>query len=284
MYHLLDSGNFQKLEQVGPYRLLRPSPQAVWLPRLPDSEWAKADASYIRNSGGDGQWIHRGKNQLTNWTIEIDAQKFHIKMTDFGHLGIFVEQRENWLKIRSILQKSVAIRPLRILNLFAYTGGASLAAAVPGTEIVHVDASKTSNAWARENAELRGLSQHPIRWITEDVKRFVEREERRGSRYHGIILDPPSFGRGNKNEVWKIESDLPILMANIRKLLADDFVFLLLSAHSNGYTPIALRNLAHDLVLNKFTGSFDESEMTVAEADGQRLLPSGASCLFESQS
>ena len=282
MYTLLDSGDFRKLEQIGPYRLVRPSPQAVWRPRLGAKAWQDVNATYVRSAGGDGSWTLHSKLP-DSWTITIDEQSFLIELTDFGHLGIFAEQRQNWQKLTRLARDKSKQGPCRVLNLFGYTGGATLAAAAGGAEVVHVDASKTSNAWARENAALRGLADRPIRWITEDVKKFVEREGRRGSTYHGIILDPPSFGRGAKNEVWKIESDLPPLLASLKDLLVQDFSFILLSAHSNGYTPIALKNMVHDMVAGT-PGTFTAEEMTVPEAGGDRLLPSGASCLFERQS
>ena len=203
-----------------------------------------------------------------------------IKLTDFGHLGIFAEQRANWLKLAGITAKTGSAREFRILNLFGYTGGSTLATAAAGAHVTHVDASKTSNAWARDNAEIRGLADKPIRWLTEDVKKFIDREIRRGSCYHGIILDPPSYGRGNKNEVWKIETDLPPLLEKLASLLADDFAFVLLSAHSNGYTPLALENLVQDMV-REARGHYEAAEMVIEEVGTGRKLPSGASCLFE---
>ncbi|MBF0440944.1 MAG: class I SAM-dependent methyltransferase [Oligoflexales bacterium] len=250
------------------------------MPRLSDREWDKVDAVFNRFSGGDGKWVIRNKKILQGYTIEIEEIPFIVKPTDFGHLGIFPEQMENWVKIGkliSVLSKN--IKEFNVLNLFAYTGGATMAAAISGAKVVHVDASKTSVEWAKKNVELCGRDNFFIRWIVDDVKKFVSREIRKGSKYHGIILDPPSFGRGTKNELWKIEEDLNDLLFSLGKLFAEDFSFLLLSSHSNGYTPEALKNLVCQ-VTGKYSGYYDLGEMLLCEKDHERSLPSGASCLF----
>ena len=276
-YKLLDSGDLRKLEQIGPYRIVRPSPQAVWAPRLAPSEWQHADAAFTRHRGGDGSWNLRTK-VADSWSIQLEGQVFQIKLTDFGHLGLFAEQLDNWRAIHKVLEGHKGPEPLEVLNLFAYTGGSTLAAASAGAKVTHVDASKTSNAWARENARMRHLDEHPIRWITDDVRKFLAREERRGSAYHGVILDPPSFGRGAKNEVWKIETDLPPLLSKLKASLAKDYRFVLLSAHSANHTPLALKNLLMDMV-GDARGSFTAEEMIIREESG-RALPSGAYAMF----
>ena len=288
MYQLLDSGGFQKLEQVGPYLLIRPAAQAVWQPRRPDSEWAAVDAIYTRFSGGDGRWEVRNRKLPESWVIDVPGLGgLRIRLTDFGHLGIFPEQHNNWLKLASLIEERRARLPggeLRVLNLFAYTGGSTLAAARGGAHVAHVDASKTSVAWARENAEAAGLTNRPIRWLVDDVQKFVAREVRRATKYHGIILDPPSYGRGPRGEAWKIEEMLPELLENIRQILAEDYVFLLLSGHSAGYTPVALTNMLAAIV-DPGSGRFEANEMLVSEEtlDSSgfcRQLPSGAHCWF----
>lgn len=288
MYQLLDSGGFQKLEQVGPYRFVRPAAQAVWRPRLPAAEWAQVDAIFTRFSGGDGRWEVRNRKLPESWLMPIPGLgALRLRLTDFGHLGIFPEQHANWLRLTQLVEERKATvlgGELRVLNLFAYTGGSTLAAARGGASVVHVDASKTSVAWARENAEAANLAQKPVRWLVDDVQKFVARELRRGSKYHGIILDPPSYGRGPRGEAWKIEEMLPQLLQDLRQLLADDFVFILLSGHSAGYTPVALTNLLADIV-DPASGQFDAAEMLVAESGSakggyQRQLPSGAHCWF----
>jgi len=281
MYKLIDSGNFQKLEQVGPYRLVRPSAQAVWRPRLPAAEWHRADATYTRFSGGEGKWDVRNRKLPETWTIDAPAAgRMVIRLTDFGHLGIFPEQHANWGRLSRLVGAAAQTgRVLNVLNLFAYTGGSSMACAGAGASVVHVDASKTSVAWARENAEASGLAERKLRWIVDDVQKFVAREIRRGSKYHGVILDPPSYGRGAKGETWDIEAMLPQLLDAIRQLLADDFAFVLLSAHSEGYSPLALVNLLAE-ALPSGEGRYEAEEMTAREEDTGRPLPSGNSCLY----
>ncbi len=278
-YKLIDSGNFQKLEQVGPYRFVRPAAQAVWMPRLSDDVWKKADASFTRFSGGDGKWAIHNRNLPKKWTIQQGPVKLVISLTDFGHLGIFPEQDANWDKLHELILERGKNRDINVLNLFAYTGGSTLACATAGAKVVHLDASKTSVAWARENADASGAHDKPVRWIVDDVQKFVEREVRRGNKYQGIILDPPSFGRGTNNEVWQIEDHLVPLLDHLKKILAEDYLFVLLSCHSNGYTPMALQNLLLDIV-SENDGSFDIREMIIAEEGSGRVLPSGASALF----
>jgi 23S rRNA (cytosine1962-C5)-methyltransferase len=276
-YKLIDCGNFQKIEQVGPYRFVRPAAQAVWKPRLGSDVWKKVDAVFNRASGGDGKWTLQNRSLPEKWTIEQGPVKLVISLTDFGHLGIFPEQDANWDKLHKLIQDQK--REISVLNLFAYTGGSTLACASAGAKVVHLDASKTSVAWARENAEASGVANKPIRWIVDDVQKFVEREVRRGSKYHGIILDPPSFGRGTNNEVWQVEDHLVPLLENLKQILDDDYLFVLLSCHSNGYTPMALQNLLSEIVDTK-QGNLETREMTIAEQDSGRALPSGASALF----
>ena len=279
-FQLIDSGNFQKLEQIGPYRFVRPSPQAVWRPRLPKSEWENFDAKFTRNSGGDGKWTIKNKKVRNAFSINYGKIAFQAEITDFGHIGLFAEQVNNWQLIRGLSEFGVKKnKEFKVLNLFAYTGGSTLAAAQGGANAVHLDASKTSVAWARKNAELNGLTDAPVRWITDDVQKFVSREVRRENKYHGIILDPPSFGRGVKGEVWKIEENLLELLDNLKKILDKDFAFVLLSSHSHGYTPEAMKNILSDL-FKEYEGVYQIHEMLISEKDTDRGLPSGAGCWF----
>ncbi len=270
-YQLLDSGNFEKLEQVGRYRLIRPSPQAIWQPRRPKL-WRTADAHYRRSRSGGGSWSFKQKLP-EQWHIQYGGLTLKIKLTNFGHLGVFAEQAENWRWIAAQIAKSKR-KPVRVLNTFAYTGGSSLAAAQAGAEVAHVDAARGIVSWARENATLSGLDDRPIRWLVDDVGKFVAREIRRGHKYDGIILDPPSFGRGKKGEVWKFENDLPKLLEMCRQILSPTPLFVLLSAHTPGFTPLALENLLGDM-MRGFGGTLSHLEMTIPEADGSRRLPSG---------
>ena len=288
-YKLLDCGNFMKLELVGPWRIARPAAQAVWRPRLPKSEWQKVDASFERFKGGDGKWTIHNRKLPANWLLPCGPVTLNVKLTDFGHLGVFAEQDRNWPRLVELVEAGVKRnganpeKPFQVMNLFAYTGGSSLACARGGAHVVHVDASKTSVAWARENAEVSKLAEKPIRWIVDDVRKFVQREVRRESRYHGIILDPPTYGRGVKGEIWQIEEHLPALLDDLEKILADDFSFVMLCAHSNGYTPLALKNLVQDMLQGRKNLQCEHfaEEMVIEESQSNppRMLPSGAMCL-----
>lgn len=283
-----------KLEQVGPYRVARPSASAVWDTVLPKSEWEKVDAEFQRFSDGNGEWKIFNEKIKNSWAIEVSGITFNLKLTGFGHLGIFAEQEKNWRQIREIISRRVANRKgdssFSVLNLFAYTGGSTLFSASGGAEVVHLDASKGSVAWARENAASSKLEGRPIRWIIDDVQDFVQKEIRREKKYQGIILDPPSYGRGSKNQVWKIESHLLPLLKDLQKLMADDFSFLLLSAHSPGYTPISLENQLRQIcggwrknlstAPTKLIQKYESGEMLIYDK-ADKALPSGAYCLYQ---
>lgn len=280
-YQLIDSGDFEKLEQVGPVRLVRPSPQAVWPKRLGAKEWGRVDARFNRFSGGDGKWTIESKSMPKEWLVRIGSTTFTSSITDFGHVGIFPEQFKNWGYIKELVSGAAkkSKGPIEVLNLFAYTGGSTLAAAAGGAHVVHLDASKTSVAWARDNAAASKLDKHPIRWIVDDAQAFVQREVRRKCKYHGVILDPPSYGRGAKGQTWKIEEHLVTLLDQIGEILHEQASFVLLSAHSAGYSPLVLQNLLLNLK-GKRKAKFVPEEM-VLPAFGEGLpLPSGASCFL----
>ena len=274
-YTLLDSGGERKLEQIGDYRLLRQAPQAVWSRRMPESEWNAADAVYERDSTGGGDW-QLGQKMARRLEILYSNLHFQIKLTDFGHLGLFPEQAENWEWMRQLIRARLQRtngRNLHILNLFAYTGGSTLACSQAGAHVVHLDAAKGVVDWAKENARLSRLEERPIRWLVDDALKFVKREARRETRYQGIILDPPSFGRGPQGEVFKIENDLMPLLEACQEILAADALFLLLSCHTPGFTPTTLRNEVLEVV-ERWGGRVEEGEMLIAEQSG-RMLPSG---------
>ncbi len=276
-YQLLDAGNFRKLEQVGAYRIIRPSAQAVWRPQLTDQEW-DADFEFKRFSGGDGKWFVHNKKAPTQWPISFCDLNLVMRMTDFGHLGLFAEQGTNWEQIRALVKaQSAKTDTVKILNLFAYTGGSTLAAAQAGAHVAHVDASKTSVAWARENAEASKCADRPIRWLVDDVQKFVGREVRRNTKYHGIILDPPTYGRGPNSEIWDIEKHLIGMMDQLQLLLDSDIGFVLLSAHSPGFTPLSLANILRQTF--KAEASIQADEMRITAKSGY-ALPSGAYALF----
>ncbi len=273
-YELLDSGHGRKLERFGAFVLARPCAQAVWRPRRPPPDWEAAHAAFDREAGN--RW-HRRDKLPEQWRIAIDGLRFRLGGTDFGHLGLFPEQRESWRWIDAVIRRARGAapeKPVRVLNLFAYSGGSTLAAARAGAEVCHLDASAGMVEWARANAALNRLEQAPIRWMVEDAHKFLAREIRRGRRYEGIILDPPSFGRGAKGEVYKIENDLPRTLDLCRELLADSPRFLLLSAHTPGITPVVLQNLVAERT-ETAGGTIEAGEMTLAGAAGVRPVPSG---------
>lgn len=273
-YELLDSGSFQKLERFGSVVLSRPCAQAVWQQTLPKADWQKVTATFFRDGGN--QW--RGRDKLPEtWTIDVDGTKFQLSSTDFGHLGIFPEQRDQWRRIRETCAEYSKRhgRPARVLNLFAYSGGSTLAAALAGAEVCHVDASKGMVDWARKNAALNGLEEKPVRWIVDDVTKFLERELRRERQYDLLILDPPSYGRGAKGEVFKIENDLPPLLALLGKLMSPQPLGVLLSCHTPELTPISL----HHMLLQQFGrkgGKVEHGEMQLRGAANVLPVPSGS--------
>lgn len=272
-YHLLDSGEGYKLEKFGPYIIQRPAAQAVWKPFLPKKNWDQADASFTREP--ENRWLI--KNKLPDsWTIKVSDIDFKISPTDFGHLGIFAEQDIFWLWVQQKLKEArqKLNRPPEVLNLFAYSGGMTLAAAKAGAKVCHLDASKGMVAWARENAQLNDLQNAPIRWIIDDVMKFLQRELRRGTRYDAIILDPPTFGRGSKGEIFKIEEAIQPLLQYCRELLSPTPLFLLLSCHSPGFSPIVLHNLLRQF-LQGLPGKIDEGEMVLKGEKNVCQLPSG---------
>ena len=272
-YELLDSGRGAKLERFAGVTLSRPCAQAVWQPCTP-KRWAQADATFDREEGN--RW--HGRSRLPKqWVLTVDGTRFNLSGTDFGHLGIFPEQRAQWAWIKAQVaaaREGRSERP-RVLNLFAYSGGSTLAAALAGAEVCHVDASKGMVQWARENAELNGLKEHPIRWIVDDVHKFMNRELRRGRQYEGIILDPPTYGRGGNGETYKIERDLPETLRLCRALLSDRPKFLLLSAHTPGHTPIVLGNILTQ-AMRGLGGTLETGEMCLTGAPEVFPLPSGA--------
>ena len=269
-YELLDSGNGKKLERFGDIVLERPCAQAVWKPKEPE-RWNAASARFDRTDGLN--W--RGRDKLSDaWTVELGGVAMKLSATDFGHLGVFPETRELWKWTRTTLedQSKKKGRRLSFLNLFAYSGGATLAAAQAGAACCHLDASKGMVDWARENAALNQLQDAPIRWIVDDVIKFLRREVKRGNRYDGILLDPPSFGRGKKGELYKIEESLMETLDLVHQVLSDDPAFVLLTSHTPGFSPIVLRNL-----LQQYhpAGRFEFGEMLLTGKPEVMEVPNG---------
>jgi len=269
-YELLDSGNGKKLERFGDVVLERPCAQAVWKPRLAGT-WKTANARFDRNQGLNWQ----GRGSLSDaWHVEIAGVVMKLSTTDFGHLGVFPETRALWKWIRETLTEQAGKkgRQLHFLNLFAYSGGATLAAAQSGAACCHLDASKGMVDWARENAALNNLQDAPIRWIVDDVIKFLRREVRRENRYDAILLDPPSFGRGKKGELYKIEESLMETLDLVDQVLTDDPAFVLLTSHTPGFSPIVLRNLLQQYHPN---GRFECGEMLLSGKPEVMELPNG---------
>ncbi len=276
-YELLDSGEGEKLERFGKYILSRPDPQALWGKGLPASEWKKADGTFTRQESG-GSWSLR-KDLPASWPIDFGGLKFLIKPTAFKHVGLFPEQAGNWEWLQKTIEagsQELGVRSenFEALNLFGYTGGATLACAKAGAKVVHIDGSKAAMAWARENAALSGLGKAPIRWIVDDARSFVKREIKRERKYDGIIMDPPAFGHGPESELWKIEEHFLPLVEDCIKILKDKPQFFLINGYASGYSAIAYENLLQPLV-ERFGGSIETGELTIAESTSGRLLPCG---------
>ncbi len=269
-YELIDSGNEEKLERYGKYILRRPDPQALWNKTLLEKEWKGADAFFFRDADKKG-W-KKNKEMQNEWTISFDDITFNISPTAFKHTGVFPEQEPNWNWTKEIIRK--VGRPVKILNLFGYTGGATLAALSAGAEVTHVDGSKAAINWAKENAELSGLEKKPVRWIIDDARKFVMREIKRGGKYDGIIMDPPSFGRGGKGEIWKIEDNFTQLLEECSKILTDDPILFIINGYAAGYSSQAYYN-ALEPFMRKYFGAFEVGELTIEESKGGRLLPCG---------
>jgi 23S rRNA (cytosine1962-C5)-methyltransferase len=268
-YALIDSGNQQKLERFGDYLIARPCSQALWRPSLSKDQWERADAHFSRDGGNS--WTQKTKLP-ESWVVEIENVRFKIAPTDFGHLGVFPEHSLLWKPMKEIIRKQ-KLAP-QILNLFAYSGGATLAAAQAGARVCHLDASKGMVAWARENAALNGLTSAPIRWIVDDVVKFLGREIKRGNQYEGIILDPPSFGRGSQGEVFKIERDIHEILSLCCKVLSKNPLFLIFTTHTPGMTPIVMGHLLKQK-MQGLNGRIHTGEMVLPSELGIEI-PSGS--------
>lgn len=278
-YALLDSGNGRKLERYGTCRIVRPEAQALWTPRLPQDAWERADAVFVGSGDEDGEgpagrWRYR-KPLGETWTLSRDGVAFLGRLTSFRHVGLFPEQVTHWDWMTERIAGRAGGRPPEILNLFAYTGVASLLAARAGARVTHIDASKKAIGWARENQRVAGLDEAPIRWICEDAPKFVAREIRRGRRYDGIVLDPPKFGRGPKGEVWDVFADLGPMLDACRALMSDTPLFVVLTAYSIRSSFLSLHELMAER-LDGLGGLIESGELVLREQgeDGRRLSTS----------
>ncbi len=271
-YALLDAGDGEKLERWGDIILRRPDPQALW-PRNHDARfWQQADGVYHRSASGGGHW-ERDPALPAQWTIEYGALRFQIAPTGFKHTGLFPEQAVNWDWMQDLVTR--AQRPIRVLNLFAYTGGATVALAAAGAHVCHVDAAKKMVQRARENAALSGLAEAPIRYLVDDVMKFIQREQRRGNRYEAIVMDPPSYGRGPTGECWQLEEALADLVKRCAALLSDQPLFFLINSYTTGFSPQVAANLLLQQVKAAHGGVVTADELGLPIQDSELVLPCG---------
>ncbi len=268
-YELIDSGDGLKLERFGKYTFLRPEVQAVWTPAKPASLWAKADAVFQTTGEENGGHWKFNKILSADWTMEYNGLKFKVQAGASRHLGVFPEQAYHWDWMTEVITDSK--QPLKILNLFGYTGIATLAAARAGATVTHIDASKKAISWARENQNISGLNDSPVRWIVDDALKFVEREIRRGSLYDGIILDPPKFGRGPKGEVWEFFKALPQLISACKSALNPHSRFLIVTAYAVKSSALTLHGAVHDLVSSR-GGRIEIGELATVEKSAGRII------------
>ena len=272
-YEVLDTGEGEKLERWGNIILQRPDPQTIW-PKAEPRMWEKADAVYHRSEKGGGQWEFR-KTLPERWTVQWEKIKFFVRPTGFKHTGLFPEQEANWRWMAQLIQES-GRSEIKVLNLFGYTGGATLACAAAGAQVTHVDAAKGMVQWAKENRQLSGLPETSCRWIVEDALAFVRREIRRGHTYDGILMDPPSYGRGPSGEVWKLENELYGLVETCSQALSADPLFFLINSYTTGFQASVLSNMIEKCLTPRYHGNIDSQELCLPVRTGG-VLPCGAS-------
>lgn len=276
-YEVIDCSAGEKLERWGKYTLLRPDPQVIWETEKKDRRWKRLNAHYHRSKKGGGQWEFFDLPE--QWDLHYKELTFRLKPFSFKHTGLFPEQAVNWDWFSEKIRQ--AQRPVKVLNLFAYTGGATLAAAAAGASVTHVDASKGMVTWAKENAVASGLADAPIRWLVDDCVKFVEREIRRGNQYDGIIMDPPSYGRGPKGEIWKIEEKIYPLVQLCEKILSNDPLFFLINSYTTGLQPAVLSYMLGSTVAKKYGGNVKADEIGLPVTASGLVLPCGASGRWE---
>ena len=271
-YELIDCGRGEKLERWGDKLLVRPDPQAIWNTKRTNRGWKVNDGRYCRSNTGGGHWDKRSLPQ--NWTVSYGNLTLKVGPMNFKHTGLFPEQAANWDFARDMIRN--AGREVNVLNLFAYTGGATIACAEAGAKVCHVDAAKGMVAWAKENAKLSNLTEAPIRWIVDDCAKFVEREIRRGRRYDAIIMDPPSYGRGPSGEVWKLEENLYPFLELVVQVLSDEPLFFIINSYTTGLAPSVLGYLLDTLVTKKYGGHSECQELGLPVTESGLALPCGA--------
>ena len=275
-YRLIDASDGEKLESWGGVRLVRPDPQVIW--KTPKGQgWKNADAVYHRSQRGGGEWEYK-KKLPESWTVSYRELSFIIRPTGFKHTGLFPEQAVNWDLMDGLIKN--AGRPINVLNMFAYTGGATLACAAAGASVCHVDASKGMVQWARENAAKSGLSDKPVRWIVDDCEKFVEREIRRGKKYDAVIMDPPSYGRGPSGEVWKLEDSIYELVRLTCGVLSDNPLFFLLNSYTTGLSPSVMSYILGIILTPRFGGTVSADEIGLPVEASGLVLPAGSTAVW----
>ena len=275
-YKLIDAAGGEKLEYWGNILLRRPDPQAIWTEKSKTALWNKTDATYFRSTSGGGHWEFFNKKMPERWSVRYKNLTFNINPMGFKHTGLFPEQAVNWDWFSDLIKQEKS--PVKVLNLFAYTGGATVAAAAAGAEVCHVDASKGMVARAKENAAASGLADRPIRYIVDDVKKFVAREARREKKYDAVIMDPPSYGRGPSGELWKIEDELYPLIEACMKILSDKPLFFLINSYTTGLSQTIMSNVLTLTMQKKYGGTVSCDEIGLMMQDKQMILPCGISC------
>ena len=276
-YEILDASDGEKLERWGNVTLIRPDPQIIWKTPRDTKLWGSADAHYIRSNKGGGQWKYK-KSIPNQWNINYNNLKFNIRPTNFKHTGLFPEQAVNWDLMQGLIKS--ANRPINVLNLFAYTGGATVACAEAGASVCHVDAAKGMVQWARDNANSSGLSDKPIRWIVDDCEKFVTREIKRGKRYDGIIMDPPSYGRGPGGELWKLEDCVHDLVHLCSQVLTDNPLFFLLNSYTTGLSPSVMAYIFGVELKEKFGGEITADDIGLPVKSTGMPLPCGSTAIW----
>ena len=277
-YELLDCSDGERLERWGDIILIRPDPQVIWKTKKKHPLWKKANARYSRSNTGGGKW-ETFTHLPDEWNVNYKDLTFHIKTMGFKHTGLFPEQAVNWDYMIDIIKN--AARPVKVLNLFAYTGGATIACLKAGASVTHVDASKGMVQWARENASLSNVSDRPVRWLVDDCIKFVQREIRRGNKYDIIIMDPPSYGRGPGGEIWKLEDEVYNFVSLCSEIVSDDALGMFINSYTTGLAPSVMQYILGSIMVPKFGGSVSSDEIGIPVTSSKMVLPCGATAIWQ---
>ena len=282
-YELLDSGAGEKLERYGRVILARPDPQAIWSKSLGENEWKKADAVFTHGEGSSGRWVSRTGLDTGGWKVSLGGLTFQLKLLPSKHLGLFPEQSAQWKWLTRIIRmRSNNTNRIKVLNLFGYTGGATMACAKAGAEVCHVDASEFVVNAARRNLELSGLLDKKVRFIVDDTRKFVEREIKRGNKYDVILLDPPVYGKGTKKEVWKIEEDLLLLLSRIKNIISENPLAIVMNGYASSYSHITYAQMLATIT-SSLVGEVSSGELAIKDTSSGRLLPTGIFARWQSK-